>query len=62
MHIHTTLPLPFQCRLRGKIDTNGVATAYLEERYSAGINFVMSAELDHFHSNYKFGFGVVGGE
>lgn len=51
-----------QCRLRGKIDTNGVATAYLEERFSPGINFVMSAELDHFHSNYKFGFGVVAGE
>ncbi|KAF5834850.1 40 kDa translocon at mitochondrial outer envelope membrane [Dunaliella salina] len=51
-----------QCRLRGKIDTNGVATAYLEERFSPGINFVMSAELDHFHNNYKFGFGVVAGE
>ncbi len=51
-----------QCRLRGKIDTNGVVTAYLEERFSPGINFVLSAELDHGHSNYKFGFGVVAGE
>lgn len=51
-----------QCRLRGKFDTNGVVSAYLEERFSPGINFVLSAELDHWHSNYKFGFGVVAGE
>ncbi|KAL6764076.1 40 kDa translocon at mitochondrial outer envelope membrane [Haematococcus lacustris] len=51
-----------QCRLRGKIDTNGVVTAFLEERFSPGINFVLSGELDHLHSNYKFGFGVVAGE
>lgn len=51
-----------QCRLRGKVDTNGVVSAFLEERFSPGINFVLSAELDHLHSNYKFGFGVVAGE
>jgi len=50
------------CRVRGKIDTNGVVSTYLEERFSPGINFVLSAELDHAHSNYKFGFGVVAGE
>lgn len=51
-----------QCRIRGKIDSNGTISTYLEERFSPGINFVLSAELDHFHSNYKFGFGVVAGE
>ncbi|GIL67854.1 hypothetical protein Vafri_21138 [Volvox africanus] len=51
-----------QCRLRGKVDTNGVVTALLEERFSPGINFVLSAEMDHWHSNYKFGFGIVAGE
>lgn len=51
-----------QCRLRGKIDTNGVVTALLEERFSPGINFVLSAEMDHWQSNYKFGFGIVAGE
>lgn len=45
-----------------QVDTNGVVSAYLEERFSPGINFVLSAELDHLHSNYKFGFGVVAGE
>eukprot|EP00798_Chlamydomonas_sp_ICE-L_P013142 gene13142-3464_t len=51
-----------QCRLRGKVDTNGVVSTFLEERFSPGINFVLSAELDHWNSNYKFGFGVVAGE
>ncbi len=51
-----------QCRLRGKVDTNGVVTALLEERFSPGINFVLSAEMDHWQSNYKFGFGIVAGE
>ena len=53
---------PSPPRLRGKVDTNGVVSAYLEERFSPGINFVLSAELDHNHSNYKFGFGVTAGE
>ncbi|KXZ56173.1 hypothetical protein GPECTOR_1g149 [Gonium pectorale] len=51
-----------QCRLRGKVDTNGVVTALLEERFSPGINFVLSSEMDHFQNNYKFGFGIVAGE
>ena len=36
--------------------------AYLEERINAGINFVLSAELDHYKKDYKFGFGMVVGE
>lgn len=51
-----------QCRLRGKVDTNGLISTYLEERFSPGINFVLSAEIDHWHKNYKFGFGIVAGE
>ncbi|XP_006644056.1 mitochondrial import receptor subunit TOM40-1-like [Oryza brachyantha] len=51
-----------QCRLRGKIDTNGVVSALLEERLVTGVNFVLSAELDHWKKDYKFGFGMVLGE
>lgn len=31
--------------MRGKIDSNGVATALLEERLSMGLNFLLSAEV-----------------
>jgi mitochondrial import receptor subunit TOM40 len=34
-----------QCRLRGKIDSNGVVAAYLEERLNMGVNFLLSAEV-----------------
>ncbi|RXH78934.1 hypothetical protein DVH24_034141 [Malus domestica] len=34
-----------QCRLRGKIDSNGTVAAFLEERLNMGLNFVLSAEL-----------------
>ena len=42
-----------QCRLRGKIDTNGVVSTYVEERFAPGINFVLSAEIDHPHGNHR---------
>jgi mitochondrial import receptor subunit TOM40 len=51
-----------QCRLRGKIDSNGVVAAYLEERLNVGVNFLLSAEVDHFKKDYKFGFGMTVGE
>ncbi|XP_066393671.1 mitochondrial import receptor subunit TOM40-1-like [Miscanthus floridulus] len=51
-----------QCRLRGKIDSNGVVSAYLEERLNMGVNFLLSAEIDHCKKNYKFGFGMTVGE
>ncbi|GAA0140628.1 primary active transporter [Lithospermum erythrorhizon] len=51
-----------QCRLRGKIDSNGCAAAFLEERLNMGLNFVLSAELDHRKKDYKFGFGLTVGE
>ncbi|EYU46064.1 hypothetical protein ABFS82_04G076600 [Erythranthe guttata] len=51
-----------QARLRGKIDSNGVASAFLEERFNMGLNFILSAELDHKRKDYKFGFGLTVGE
>ncbi|CAB4263639.1 unnamed protein product [Prunus armeniaca] len=51
-----------QCRLRGKIDSNGTVAAFLEERLNMGLNFVLSAEIDHRKKDYKFGFGLTVGE
>lgn len=46
LNTHTLLVLwLFQCRLRGKIDSNGCAAAYLEERLNMGLNFILSAEV-----------------
>ena len=36
--------------------------AYLEERVNVGVNFVLSAEIDHCRKDYKFGFGMTVGE
>ncbi|KAF5930683.1 hypothetical protein HYC85_031556 [Camellia sinensis] len=44
-----------QCRLRGKIDSNGCTAAFLEERLNMGLNFILSAEIDHRKKDYKFG-------
>nr|AFK49486.1 unknown [Lotus japonicus] len=51
-----------QCRLRGKVDSNGCVGALLEERLNMGLNFILSAELDHKKKDYKFGFGLTVGE
>ncbi|KAL9235536.1 hypothetical protein vseg_010287 [Gypsophila vaccaria] len=51
-----------QARVRGKIDSNGCATTFLEERLSPGLGFLLSAELDHVKKDYKFGFGMSVGE
>ncbi|KAL9330294.1 hypothetical protein ACSQ67_005297 [Phaseolus vulgaris] len=51
-----------QCRLRGKVDSNGCVAAFLEERLNMGLNFILSAELDHRKKDYKFGFGLTVGE
>ncbi|XP_062196470.1 mitochondrial import receptor subunit TOM40-1-like isoform X2 [Phragmites australis] len=51
-----------QCRLRGKVDTNGVVSALLEERLTPGVNFVLSAEVDHWKKDHRFGFGMTVGE
>lgn len=51
-----------QCRLRGRIDTDGKIAAFLEERLNVGVNFVLSAEVDHSRGDYKFGAGLTVGE
>lgn len=51
-----------QCRLRGRVDTEGKVGAFLEERINAGVNFILSAELDHARKDYKFGAGLSVGE
>ncbi|XP_061992130.1 mitochondrial import receptor subunit TOM40-1-like [Rosa rugosa] len=51
-----------QSRIRGKIDTNGCTAAFLEERLTMGLNFILSAEIDHMKKDYKFGFGMTVGE
>lgn len=51
-----------QCRLRGRIDTEGKIGAFLEERVNVGVNFIISAELDHAKKDYKFGLGMTVGE
>lgn len=51
-----------QCRLRGRMDSNGCVAAYLEERLNFGVNFVLSAEIDHLKKVHKFGFGLTIGE
>ncbi|KAF3789611.1 Mitochondrial import receptor subunit [Nymphaea thermarum] len=51
-----------QCRLRGKLDSNGCVAAFLEERLNMGVNFILSAEIDHWKKDYKFGFGMTVGE
>ncbi|KAF6149400.1 hypothetical protein GIB67_016938 [Kingdonia uniflora] len=50
-----------QSRIRGKIDSNGCAAAFLEEQLSMGINMILSAEIDHKKKDYKFGFGLTVG-
>jgi len=51
-----------QCRLRGRVDTEGRVAAFLEERVNVGVNFVLSAEVDHVRKDYKFGLGMTVGE
>uniref|UniRef100_A0A804I2D6 Uncharacterized protein n=1 Tax=Musa acuminata subsp. malaccensis TaxID=214687 RepID=A0A804I2D6_MUSAM len=50
-----------QCRSRGKLDSNGVIAAFLEERLNMGVNFILSAEVSR-AKDYKFGFGMTVGE
>eukprot|EP00889_Picochlorum_renovo_P005640 jgi/Picre1/32670/NNA_008016.t1 len=51
-----------QCRLRGRIDTDGKIAAFLEERVNVGVTFLLSAEVDYPKKDYKFGFGMTVGE
>ena len=36
---------------------DGKIAAFLEERVNVGVNFILSAEIDHTKGDYKFGFG-----
>ncbi|VVB00659.1 unnamed protein product [Arabis nemorensis] len=47
-----------QCRIRGKIDSNGVVAAHLEERLTPALGILISAEVDHRKKDYKFGIGL----
>jgi mitochondrial import receptor subunit TOM40 len=51
-----------QCRLRGRVDTEGKIAAFLEERVNVGVTFILSAEIDYPKKDYKFGFGMTVGE
>ncbi len=51
-----------QCRLRGRVDTDGKIAALLEERVNVGVTFLLSAEVDYPKKDYKFGFGLTVGE
>ncbi len=51
-----------QCRLRARVDSHGSVAAYLEEHLNVGVNFILSAEVDHAKKDYKFGFGMTIGE
>ncbi|XP_074268078.1 mitochondrial import receptor subunit TOM40-1-like [Silene latifolia] len=51
-----------QARVRGKVDSNGCVSAFVEERINPGLGFLLSAEVDHGRKDYKFGFGVNVGE
>lgn len=51
-----------QCRLRGRIDSEGKVAALLEERLNQGVNFLLSGEIDQWKKDYKFGFGLTVGE
>ncbi|XP_060174919.1 uncharacterized protein LOC132605728 isoform X2 [Lycium barbarum] len=41
-----------QCCLRGKIDSNGCAAAFLEERLNRGLNFLLSAVITPLFQKY----------
>jgi mitochondrial import receptor subunit TOM40 len=51
-----------QCRLRARVDSHGSVAAFLEEHLNIGVNFLLSAEVDHAKKDYKFGFGMTIGE
>ena len=44
-----------QCRLRGRIDSQGVVAAFLEERVNVGVNFLLSAEVTPNPLHFRLG-------
>jgi mitochondrial import receptor subunit TOM40 len=45
------------CRLRGNVDSSGVVSQYLEREFYPFTKLVLSAQLDHWNKNWRFGFG-----
>lgn len=45
---------PLQARVRGKIDSNGCVTGFLEERLNLGLNFILSAEVRYYVPDLHF--------
>jgi len=63
-----TFGLGYEFRLRqatfkGLISSDTSCSAVLEERVSAGVNLLLSGQLNHKKKDYKFGFGLaIGGQ
>ena len=55
-------PVPALAGASGHTPGAAQVAAYLEERVNVGVNFVLSAEIDHCRKDYKFGFGMTVGE
>lgn len=51
-----------RAHVRGKIDSNGVLSAFLEEKLNPAVTFLLSGEINHSKKDYKFGFGLQLGE
>eukprot|EP00316_Scyphosphaera_apsteinii_P005171 CAMPEP_0119331528 /NCGR_PEP_ID=MMETSP1333-20130426/80730_1 /TAXON_ID=418940 /ORGANISM="Scyphosphaera apsteinii, Strain RCC1455" /LENGTH=284 /DNA_ID=CAMNT_0007341149 /DNA_START=97 /DNA_END=951 /DNA_ORIENTATION=+ len=61
-----TFGLGYEFRLRqatfkGLISSDTTCSAVLEERVSAGVNLLLSGQLNHKKKDYKFGFGLAVG-
>lgn len=54
LSFHLLSEILVQCRLRGKLDSNGVVAAFLEERLNMGVNFILSAEVSRTLVNKNF--------
>lgn len=59
-----TFGLGYEFRLRqatfkGVIQSDTTCSAVLEERVSAGVNLLLSGQLNHKKKEYKFGFGLA---
>ena len=59
MHLPPPAACPASCACA---HADGKIGALLEERVNVGVNFMLSAELDHARRDYKFGFGMTVGE
>jgi mitochondrial import receptor subunit TOM40 len=51
-----------QATFKGLISSDTTCSAVLEERISAGVNLLLSGQLNHKKKDYKFGFGLAIGQ